>query len=351
MSGSLHEPVNAVASGPAAVAFADIVRISPPKTEAYRNPALDIAKGIAIISVVMSHVMRGAHNDSLVEATLAYRLIDTLFYLFHVQLFLLISGYLAFPRAAEPQSQRNRQISLAYAYFLWSGLSLAALIVTHDDLPAPDIARSILALFYAPIQHFWFLPVIMIGFALLYGLRTRLALAIAIAICLLFPAIFGFSYYGLHYYLPFYLLGAWLRLTPITLSRPRLLTAVSVALLGAGVCIAVWYNIVPPMIPALIPFSLAGCYAVYRGAQAFGHWAPGARALKAVGQASLPIFLTHIFFTAGARRASVALLGHVEPGLILAFTLLVGIVGPILLDHLAQRLNLQRLAGFTPLLK
>lgn len=327
--------------------------VAHPATSMPRNLAFDAAKGIAIIAVVASHVMRGARGDGLLTATPAYLLIDNVLYLFHVPLFLMISGYLAFPRARDGRAQRNRQLSLGYSYLLWSVLSLLAMIALHQHLPAADVPRAFLAILYAPIQHFYFLPILMIGFAMLYWLRSRRALEIAVIVLLAAPLILGWSYYGLHYSLPFFLAGAWLRVEPVPVGRQGLLTVIA-ALLFAGAAVAELYYpgaFVRLAAEPAIPFSFAACYAVYRLAGAVASLPFIGSALRTAGEMSMPIYLTHVFFTAGSRRGLLALTGHLPVALILLATLLAGVLGPILLDRLAARFGAQRLLGFVPILK
>ncbi|MBS0481111.1 MAG: acyltransferase [Proteobacteria bacterium] len=313
-----------------------------------RNPAFDVAKGMAMIAVVVSHVMRGAQGDGVIGDGSAFRLIDTLLYLVHVQLFLVISGYLAFPRANQPIAQRNRQISLGYSYFLWSVLSLSAMIAVGQPLPESSIGASFAALFYAPIQHYWFLPVIMIGYGLLYVLRTPLTLGLTIAVCLVFREVMGFSYYAVDYYVTFYLVGALLRAQPITMARPSTLTAICTAIFLGGAFVCQAAGLVPPTVPMTIPVSLAACYAVYRGAVALVRLPRVANLLALAGRQSLPIYLAHVFFAAGSRDAIVAAIGTDYPVLILTVSFVAGLAGPLVLVAIARRLKIERLVGFEP---
>lgn len=316
-----------------------------------RNPAIDVAKGIAMVAVVISHVMRGARSDGLIADSEAYNLVDTLLYLFHVQLFLIISGYLGWPRANRSDVQRNRQLSLSYSYVLWSALSLAALTATHHPLPADDLSRSVAMLFYAPIQHFWFLPVIMIGYALLYFLRTPLQLAIAITVCATFRLFAGFSYYALDYYLLFFLVGAWLRARPLLERYPVALTTAATAIFLAGTLLCVRAELRPPTVPASVPISLAACYAIYRAAAPVAGIYRIGNAFAEIGRQSLPIFLSHVFFTAGIREAMTHILGPDQAGPIMFASLVAGLLGPLLSLRIAHRLGIERLAGFEPLLR
>ncbi len=88
-----------------------------------RLPALDNAKGIAIVAVVVFHVLRGFHSAGMIDGGIAARFADAFAYGFHVQTFFVIAGYLAWPRADKLVFQRDRQFSLYYAYLFWSIVS------------------------------------------------------------------------------------------------------------------------------------------------------------------------------------------------------------------------------------
>lgn len=316
-----------------------------------RNTALDVAKGIAMVAVVTSHVMRGAKDDGVIAPGTAFYLADTFLYLFHVQLFLDISGYLGWPRASDVKVQRNRQLSLGYSYLLWSLLSLAALAIMHRPLPAGNPIQSITMLFYAPIQHFWFLPVIMIGYGVLAFLRTPLQLVVAILVCLSFRQITGFSYYGLDYYLVFFLVGALLRARPLPVRHVVPLAGLSAAAFLVGAFLCVQAGVVPPTVPLAIPISLAACYAVYQAAVFLGGTPFLGPGLAEIGRQSLPIYLTHVFFTAGTRDVLTHLWGTGPAAVILIASFAAGLLGPLFLRAVARRLGIGRLAGFEPVLR
>ncbi len=315
---------------------------------ATRSLALDCAKGAAMIGVVASHVMRGLEGDGLLAAGPVYRLIDNGLYLFHVQLFLLIGGYLAYPRARDARWQRGRLVSLGYSYLLWSALSLTALVLAHRPTGFATPAAAYAGLLYAPIQHFWFLPVVMIGGALLMLLRPPLAIVAMLGVCALFRSVTQATYYALDYYLFFFLAGALLRAMPIRLDRPAMTAAVCAILYVAAM---VWITALPlpATIPPSIPASMCACYAVYFAAGRAARVPWLAAALALCGTLSLPIYLTHVFFTAGLRAA---LAGQPVPVTVsLALGILVGIGGPILFYRAAVGLGLSRAAGLDAVLK
>jgi fucose 4-O-acetylase-like acetyltransferase len=314
-----------------------------------RSPLLDCAKGLAILAVVMSHAVRGVTEDGLLPGGFAFKLTDSFFYLFHVQLFLIISGYLGFPKADGAKYQVRRQISLAYIYLLWSAVSLTAWIFVGRPTGQETIAQAYLALLYAPIQHFWFLPTIMLGDALFYFIRRPWALFSALIVCLVFRLTFDFSYYGLDYYLFFFLLGGLIRSTTIP-GRAGVKTGIAATVLfmiGSYV-VAQGDQVATTIIN--VPLSLAGCGMAFLFARYLASKPEIARVLGFFGQRSLPIFLVHAIFMAASRISVVAILGPGWPVITLLLSFACALAGPIMLERIAISLGLERLAGFRPLL-
>ncbi len=317
---------------------------------ANRSRALDCAKGIAMIAVVTSHAMRGAAGDGILASDLLFRGIDDALYLWHVQLFLMISGFLAYPRAGDWGNLWRREGSLAYSYLLWSAITLGTLLLTHRPTGYASAAEAWLAILYAPIQHYWFLVVLMLGYALLYVVRdTRWLFAATIA-CLAFSRLFAFSYYGFDYYLIFFLSGAWIRAVGIGGRHDWRLDIAAAALLACGIATSMALPVEPPTVTGFALFSFAGCYLVFRLAEALASVPPLAVPVATIGRLSLPIYLAHIFFTAGAREL-VEHLGIMPMGwLVLPASLAAGLGGPLILYEIARRTGLARALAFEPLL-
>jgi fucose 4-O-acetylase-like acetyltransferase len=58
-----------------------------------RDPTVDIAKGIAIIAIVLGQVLRGLSSAGILDAkTVQYQLVDRSLYMFHLSVFALLAG-------------------------------------------------------------------------------------------------------------------------------------------------------------------------------------------------------------------------------------------------------------------
>ena len=91
---------------------------------AARDRSLDVARGLAIIGVVLGHVVRGLFAAGLVDPSLArWAFIDRALYLFHLPVFAIATGLLM-SRPVERDGQtrylRGRLGMLSYVFLLWT---------------------------------------------------------------------------------------------------------------------------------------------------------------------------------------------------------------------------------------
>ena len=172
-----------------------------------RDLGLDVAKGIAIACVVIGHVIRGFQSAGLLEYNLFLQVLDNFMYGFHVQLFFMISIYIAYPKANSFLFQINRNSFLYYAYILWSLLSwvfgyAAGSAVNHR----PELSQ-LYAIPYVPYAHFWFLLVLIITFIIAGVLRRTWLLIAGMIICVILVAANILGWCQLNYFLLFGLAG------------------------------------------------------------------------------------------------------------------------------------------------
>lgn len=313
-----------------------------------RNVALDNAKGIAIIAVVVFHVSRGFESAGMIERSAALAFADACAYGFHVQTFFLIAGYLAFARAGSLAFQRDRQISLYYAYLFWSLVSWCAAYVLSGRVNNPVTPADLVMLPIRPIEHFWFLPVLMIGTALLGLLRTPYALLLGLTVMATVAVAEVIQWYGMCVFLLFMLVGGWLRAGPGLPPVNAWAGWACAGLLGIGA----WLNVTSPVPVAPIWFiwaSLAGCYACYALASAVTRLPALSTLLSGVGRNSMAIYLLHVFGGAGAR----IVLRQIAPDMAIWLALLICCIASIVLPlaglYAARRLGISRWVALDPI--
>lgn len=317
-----------------------------------RDNAIDVTRGIAIALVVLFHMTRGFAAAGWLTPGAVLKFADGFAYSFHVHIFLLIAGYLSFPRAAQGSFQLQRQCWLYQAYLLWSFASWLLTAAAVNAVNNPVSGRDLLWLPIVPIQHFWFLPALMLGTAMIGLLRTPAALiAGGIAIFLLIPLCEGLpSPLGTLNFVIMVMIGGGLQLTGF---RPRPNMALAILCL-AVVGIAVWWkqylahgaHIFPPL---GVLIALCGCYAAYTAACVTGSGALN-RALAYLGQHSLVIYLLHIIAGSGMRVMIEQLAPAFPLALAMPLVFAISVCGPLLFESVTQRIGLDDWLGLRPLL-
>lgn len=314
-----------------------------------RNTTLDNAKGIAILAVVAGHVLRGFRQADLIPDSFALRFIDTLLYGFHVQSFFLIAGFLTFQKAASLKFQYQRQLNLYYPYLLWSAASWAIAYGLSAEVNNPVTVDALIYIPFVPIQHFWFIPMLMLGTAVLGLLRSRAMLMMACAALLIALAFFPpLGWFDAERNLLFVLAGA-LIWTELGLPRPHrgLGIAGFAALAGTtwletATAASVW-----PPVSFLV--QLAGCYGVYVAACELSRREALGAILSYLGRHSFSIYLVHVIAGAGARVILQAVRPGIDPVIAVAISLICAVLLPLVFDWVAVRFNVARALGLRPL--
>ena len=318
-----------------------------------RVTGFDRVKAVAIIFVVIGHVWRGLNSAGMIPDSQLFTRIDSAIYLFHMPVFFFLSGLFFTARRPLPDFLRNRALLLLWPMILWgwidAGLKSAAGVpIKGKVLSATEVAFSVLP----PVGIFWFLYTLFILHVIAWVLFrlprpvmlvAMAALAVAARAGWINVAPFD-SLWNTVIYLPPFFAGIGLAILagPGALLRQSwLLPAVLAFLLGQALLFA-------PDLPgrATLAMGLAtlGFIAFFANlplGQTARRW------LERLGQQTMPIYLTHVIFSAATRlilrQAGVEALW---PHLLLGT--LAGLAGPVLLIWAARRAGVSRLIGFEP---
>lgn len=125
-----------------------------------RETWLDVAKGLAIIFVVIGHVVTSYRNSGLLKDARAFNFVCNFLYTFHMPLFFVVGGYLS-GKSQRTESLRRAVVRkcIAYGipYVVFSvaavGLKIVAQSVVNSKL---DLADLLLIPVY-PISSLWFI--------------------------------------------------------------------------------------------------------------------------------------------------------------------------------------------------
>ncbi len=319
----------------------------------YRLDWVDLAKGIGILLVVFGHVWRGLESGHFPIRAGLYSGVDDWIYSFHMPLFFVLSGLFAGRSAARSSGTylADKLRTIAYPYLLWSLIQGSVNLVmsrhTNSPLTAAGLVEQIAI---RPYAQFWFLYALMIQFILFLplfkagmGTKSILLAAIVTPIALrlgdvpLVP-ILGVALNAFGYFALGHLLEGWLR--DFRTPSPRWaracfgLAAVAGLMLGMGA----WAHLL--FRPGVrVGASLLGIAGVLAASLALAN-GPGLAWLRAMGRASLPIFVAHVLATAATRMLLVGVVHTRNLPIHLALGTIAGLVFPMLLDATARRFGM-----------
>ncbi|NYE35774.1 fucose 4-O-acetylase-like acetyltransferase [Nocardioides cavernae] len=323
-----------------------------------RDRSVDVARGIAIVAIVLGHVERGLASSSLLPYDTALTL-DRLLYLFHLATFAYLSG-LFVRRAVErdgPRAMLSRRITLfVWLYLLWTVVQgtvrVAASSVANTPVTVADVARI-----WVPEGQLWFLPWL-IGVSVVAALTQPWRSRARGAVLLALAAVLALAVWG---YDPLYAFTrGWALLLPFLIGcvvtqsghavAARRTTVVAVAAV-VGTAVWLWVGLgttattpttggderTVPTVALGVLGCLAGTVAALAVAALVAR-TPVAGVVALLGRRSLEIFLAHIVVASGTRilldRAGVG-----DPWMHLVAGTTLGVAVPLLVAVVADRLR------------
>lgn len=335
---------------------------------------VDLARGVGILLVVIGHAAGGIIDSALGADASFIRLLFLTIYSFHMPLFFILSGlFIAERLKADPKKfVTNTVTKIARSYFTWAIIQYTIIYLMGSMLNHPATGGylpQLVAIIWAPVSQFWFLYALffMQIFAWLIVPRTGATgfFALATVIYVAFeifgvPAPFNTAPVG-QFCTFIFSFGLGIALGPqlskiALLNTPRpgaafLALIAWLALYAAGYYLATltegpdWlYRVLGADIafvankPIFLPAALAGSAMVILACCA--NLIPGRKVFEYLGKHSMPIFLTHILFIAGARIVLLKIFGPIDPNLLIIVISLSGIVGSLVFFEVMKRLKL-----------
>nr|WP_274617541.1 acyltransferase [Nesterenkonia sp. AY15] len=326
-----------------------------------RDATIDIAKALAIILIVLGHVWRALEPAELVEDPLLTQ-VDSVIYMSHLSVFAFLAGLFVasgMRRDGAWHYARARSVTFLWLYMLWSTLQLLLKIGMGSAVNDPVHPVELLMI-WEPKEQFWFfgwITVMMLLAAVAKPWRSQRAAVVTLGLAALGSAVV----WGLNWRI---LGGEGLALTVffflgVVLTGKRLLSWVQRfgvgwaggVVIGAG---AVWvvlgYTLLAtpptaygdirtaPSVALGFIGSSAGVLAILAVALLLARMGHRARWLARIGELSLVIFVAHIFFTASTRIV-LGMLGVEALAVHVALPTLGGVIGPLMIYAVAQRLG------------
>jgi fucose 4-O-acetylase-like acetyltransferase len=323
-----------------------------------RDAGIDVARGVAIVAIVLGHVLRGDAAAGLVSGTdEVFDELDTALYLFHLPVFAIAAGLFVGPsleRSGRREYLRRRLLLFGWLYLLWSLIQGVVKLATSALVNTPTTPGGIVAELLAPQSQLWwfgFLTTVTLAAAAVRPWRGGWPLALSAAAAVLVSLAF-WGDQGRFLFLQGLGLTAFFWWgTSTGLGGWALVKRHAVALLLVGGAVAgVLVVVTDPMPPTTwsgapdrtalatgVVASVAATAAVLAGSALLR---PGRvqRLLALLGQRSLEIFLAHIVATAGTRAVLIRLgVTELLPQLVLGT--IAGVAFPLALWWVSRRVG------------
>ena len=328
-----------------------------------RLSAIDSAKGIGILLVVFGHAWRGAWGANLLPNEGLFKLVDYAIYAFHMPLFFFLSGLLFLETLQKYNAEKllkGRLTRLLWPMMLWSWIFFALKLSAGQAANTPVVLSDFPVIPLPPYEHLWFLwalflcQTILILLYAVVGARlpattwrwiAAIAAVIWAALNPLIPVpsdIWGPMFEHFPYFLAGIAVGS--------LSRIRVPPLLG-GLCAIGFVVLLWLvqgekaAVLHSLAIVLLAWGAWLCVDRRTGSQPVGILLRSLRSLRALGQASMVIYLMHTVFSASLRILMVKF-GFDDITLILVATLVVGVVGPVIVGWGAAKLRLSKILGF-----
>ncbi|MGW4016844.1 acyltransferase family protein [Rhodococcus ruber] len=318
-------------------------------TGAIRDQSIDVAKGVAIIAIVLGHVLRGLATSRIIDSDgEAFQTADRLIYMAHLSVFALLSG-LFVRQGIEKRGQipylQSRVGLFLYLYIVWELLQgFSALILE----PEGRSIGTVLSL-WRPDSQMWFFGWLILMTVTVVLPRPRGSSARVGAVIAVVGAVSLTQWGSLGVY--FCLQGIALAIfffvgTAIGQDRYRAAVMLPYATFGGAVCALLYvvltagFDAIPPTtggthrdalgVALGVIASFAVVVAVAIMSRYLARIGTVASGLGFAGTRSLEIFVAHIF-ALNAARVALDRIGVDSPALHIVAGTAAGVLVPLLL--------------------
>jgi fucose 4-O-acetylase-like acetyltransferase len=321
-----------------------------------RDATFDVARGLAIIGIVLTHVLRGLNAGHLLGNGAWIPVTDRVLCLWHLSIFAFVGGIFV-ASSVRKRSMRTylleRTFHFLSVYLLWTAVQGTVLLWAARLVNNPGSVRSLFRV-WAPTGQLWYLPylvLVTVVFVPLWRWRPApwvfgVSAALSVAFWGIDGGVIGTQGLGL---VVFFVAGIFFgvdRLRSALQSVPVMVAGVGgVVLFAVGAVVGVYGVPTPPTtgwadrtvasVALGVVLSVAMSAAVLLFARAARSW--GFVAL--CGRRSLDIYLAHIILAAGCRIVLVKLGLH-SVVLLAAVGLTVGVVGSLVVATALRRVGL-----------
>ena len=295
-------------------------------------------KGFTIFLVVIHHCLSGYFNAGLFkDFEIFLKPLNDYFAYFRMPVFFVISGFLfqKFYSNLLVKKFRYKFMEIGIFYFFYSTVLIITQIFLSKDVNTQVGIIDILKLPFKTVAPYWYLYILMVFYLLSYFVFKKITIMFLFASMTLsivsnyLPYIEIFDISRCMYYFVFWVIGGYLCTSKVDLENCKILILVllivEVVLVYTG-----FVNLIPRTINALILTGLMMlAFASFR-------FLNQSNFCNYLGVYCLPIYLLHVYFTAGTR----VVLRHLENNDFYVYILtgiVLGIVIPILIYKICSK--------------
>jgi fucose 4-O-acetylase-like acetyltransferase len=328
------------------------------EAEPSRDASIDVARGVAIFGIVLTHVLRGLNAAHLLGHAAWFPEMDRVLCMYELSVFAFLSGTLvakSLGKRSLGKYLQERTFQFLGIYVIWTLVQGSVQLLASHLINNPS-SMGMLFRFWAPTGQLWYLPFLAIATLVFVPMRPwqserapwvlGVAAVISIALWGLDLGMIGTQGLGL---IVFFVGGMILGVDRLRSGLRKIPSGAAgaggLALFALGTFIAVVTHATPPTagwvsrtvatVGAGVVLSVAMSAAVLLFARATRSWS----ILALCGRRSLDIFLAHIIMASGCRIVLV-MLGVHSVVVLIAACFIAGVAGSLLLSTALRRVGL-----------
>lgn len=317
---------------------------------------VDYAKAFACILVVLGHLLQGLNKANIEWNNLLYKYIDNFIYIFHMPLFMCLSGYL-YKRYTIINSKKEyiqfvkkKLINLGIPYIVFYLVYVLINMIFANNVNSKKGINDILNIFTNPIPPFWFLYALLFIFLItpilekIFKQNKKIIMGIAIVLHItnIYVKTNIYVIDIVSQYLVYFYFGAILidGIKESYKNRNVVISTIFFVLLGLIYCYILQNKIIENSIIVLFKFLLA-ILGIIINVRIFKNSVETIKKYKVINTISkytFPIYLMHTIFSAGIRIVLLKI-GINNFYIQFIFGFIFGIICPIIVAKILENLK------------
>ena len=325
-----------------------------------REKWIDYTKVFACILVVIGHLLQGLNKSGIEWNNTLYEYLDKFIYLFHMPLFMCLSGYL-YKKTTDIKTYKDygkfaykKLLNLGIPYVFFYILYLCINLIFSNDVNTAMGKNEFLNILTKPIAPYWFLYILLIIFLIipliekLLKKNTKLVFILTLAINI-YNIIFPIQIYVLNMlaqYMFYFYLGSIIQQRVQQKSTKNINSKISLKLIIVNMLIyigllIVYFNIkfgnnyvIELLIKLLMAiYGIIICLYIFRTVDLSKskYW-------ESISKYTFQIYLMHTIFTAATRILLLKLsITNFYIHFVLGLT--IGIIGPIIIGIILNKIK------------